>query len=147
MSQVVRPIWNELSADTQITRDALSIRKQPCLNGSNRNAKAHVGGRLWQPPSRTRRGTGTVAIQVDENYPWRKSSRVVVSGQALQEFRLALSPMDIAQPQADVQENTLQNRFIDDSLNGAGNHNLPVRHALVSKKRELLGLRGTRVWK
>jgi hypothetical protein len=36
-----------LLADAQAVCDALSIRKQPSLDGSNRNAKAHMSGWFW----------------------------------------------------------------------------------------------------
>jgi hypothetical protein len=55
--------------------------------------------------------------------------------------------MNSAQFQADVLENTSQDRFVDVPLDGAGDDDLPVCHALLSEKRKLLGPRGTRVRK
>jgi hypothetical protein len=94
MEDAIRRFWNASGADAEAARNAFSVRKEPRFNGAYGHTKAHLWGRHRKPFSQAGRDACKVSVQVKEHNPRSEASRFVVAAQALQQLRLALSPID-----------------------------------------------------
>jgi hypothetical protein len=107
-------------ADSQKSGHPLPVRKQPSLRRANRNAKAHVVGRIGEPPLNARWCTVTVLIQVDKSHPRGEPRCIIVPVDRLKQKLLYLSAMDGPQRQPRMVDNPTKQGFVEIALYRAG---------------------------
>jgi hypothetical protein len=116
---VIRAARNSSNGHTQQLRDPLTISHKPSFDGANRNPKAQVSRTGGEPPIAAWRRTVAIPIQINQNNPGRKPSRIAVANKIGQKTVLAAGRVYIRQCAADAAEQALKHHLVQHSLDCA----------------------------